>query len=92
MLPCKGENKKSNSQQLTVAGSTPVSVGHQGSPEGALKSPNGGQWPLLRAEPRGSVVIVHAEKGTGTRAAGAGAKTHNINAFVHPGGWGGSRA
>lgn len=33
------------------------------------------------------MVIVHAEKRASARAAGAGAKTHNINAFVHPGGW-----
>lgn len=30
------------------------------------------------------MVIVHAEKGAGTGAAGAGAKTHNIHALVHP--------
>lgn len=89
MLPC--EIIKNNSQQLTVAGPTPVSAGHQRSPEGPLKSSHGGQWSLLRAEPRGSVVIVHAEKGASTWAAGAGAKTHNIDAFVHPGGWEGSR-
>lgn len=85
----KKNKQKKNSQQLTVAGSTPVSAGHQWSHKRTLKSSYGGQWSLLRAEPRGSVVIVHAEKRASTWAAGA--KTHNINAFVHPGGWEGSR-
>lgn len=38
------------------------------------------------------MVIVHAEKRASAWAAGAGAKTHNINAFVHPGGWVGEAA
>lgn len=30
------------------------------------------------------MVVVHAEEGAGTGAAGAGAETNNIHAFVHP--------
>lgn len=61
-----------------------MSHGHQGSSERTLESSYTGQESLLRPEPRGSVVVVHAQKGAGTGAAGAGAKTHNIHAFVHP--------
>lgn len=59
-------------------------AGHQGPSEGALESSPAGQESLLRPEPRGSVVVVHAQKRAGTGAAGAGAETHNIHAFVHP--------
>lgn len=69
---------------LTVAGSAPVSARQQGSSERPLESSHPGQEPLLRPETRGSVVVVHAEEGAGTGAAWAGAKTHNIHAFVHP--------
>ena len=67
---------------LTVAGSAPVP--HQRSPEWTLESYTG-QESLLRPEPRGSVVVVHAQEGAGAgaAAAGAGAQTHNIHAFVH---------
>lgn len=61
-----------------------MSHGHQGSSERTLESSYTGQESLLRPEPRGSMVVVHAQKGAGTGAAGAGAKTHNIHAFVHP--------
>lgn len=67
-----------------MAGSAPVPAGHQGPSEGALESSPAGQESLLRPEPRGSVVVVHAQKRAGTGAAGAGAETHNIHAFVHP--------
>lgn len=71
------------STELTVAGSAPVPAGHQRPTERTLESSYTGQESLLRPEPRGSVVVVHAQKGAGTWAAGA--KTHNIHAFVHPG-------
>lgn len=67
-----------------MAGSAPVPAGQQGPSEGTLESPYTGQESLLRPEPRGSVVVVHAQKRARTGAAGAGAKTHNIHAFVHP--------
>lgn len=73
------------SMKLTVAGSAPVPAGHQGPSERTLESSYTRQEPLLWSEPRGSVVVVHAQKGPGAGAAGAGAKTHNIHAFVHPG-------
>lgn len=58
---------------------------HQRSSERTLESSDAGQESLVRPEPRGSVVVVHAEEGAGTGAAGAaGAETHNIHAFVHP--------
>lgn len=67
-----------------MAGSAPVPAGHQGPSERSLESSYAGQEPLLRPEPRGSVVVVHAQERAGTGAAGAGAETHNIHAFVHP--------
>ena len=69
---------------LTVAGSAPVPAGHQGSSERSLECSYTRQQSLLRPEPWRSVVVVHAQKRAGTGAAGAGAKTHNIHAFVHP--------
>lgn len=58
---------------------------HQRPSERTLESSDAGQESLVRPEPRGSVVVVHAEEGAGTGAAGAaGAETHNIHAFVHP--------
>lgn len=57
---------------------------HQGPSERTLECSYAGQESLLRPEPRGSVVVVHAQKRARTGAAGAGAKTHNIHAFVHP--------
>lgn len=66
-----------------MAGSAPVPAGQQGPSERTLES-YAGQESLLRPEPRGSVVVVHAQKRAGTGAAGAGTKTHNIHAFVHP--------
>lgn len=57
---------------------------HQGPSERALEPPRAGQQPLLRPEPRGAVVVVHAQEGAGTGAARVGAKSHNIHAFVHP--------
>lgn len=73
------------STELTVAGSAPVPAGHQWPSERTLESSYTGQESLLRTEPWGSVVVVHAQKRAGTGAAGAGAETHNIHAFVHPG-------
>lgn len=70
---------------LTVAGAAPVPAAHQRPTERTLESSNAGQESLVRPEPRGSVVVVHAEEGAGTGAAGAaGAETHHIHAFVHP--------
>lgn len=72
---------------LTVAGSAPAPAGHQGRAERPLESRYSGQDALLRPEPRGSVVVVHAEEGAGAGAAaagaGAGTQTHNIHASVH---------
>lgn len=58
--------------ELTVAGSAPVSAGLQGPSERPLKSSNSGQKSFLGAEPRWSVVVVHAqEKSAAWAAAGA---------------------
>lgn len=59
-------------------------AGQQGRSERTLESSYTGQESLLRPEPRGSVVVVHAQKKAGAGAAGARAQTHNIHAFIHP--------
>jgi len=71
---------------LTVARAAPVPTRRQGASERPRHSSRRGAESLLRSEaapqPRGSVVVVHAQEGAGARAR-TGTQPHHIHTFVH---------